>query len=91
MCYRSHRPTEQYLPCPDIRGLSGMTGTALMNLTDIGHAGKSAAYQRLLAQRDSSGVWVEYYERDGQPRTLLPCPHRETGMSIDAMMRYWLS
>lgn len=81
---------------PSVPGHPGFVGydpaLLLMNLTDIGHAGKSAAYQRLLAQRDSSGVWVEYYERDGKPRAHC-CRARtwETGMSIDAMMRYWLS
>lgn len=61
-----------------------------MNLSAISHPAGEAGYRRLLKQRDSTGVWVEYYMRDGQPE-----PHCsrartwETGVSIDAIMRYW--
>ncbi|MHB9033036.1 MAG: glucosidase family protein [Anaerolineae bacterium] len=79
---------------PSVIGYPGFVGydPALLaiNLTAIDHPLQDAAYQRLLAQRDRSGVWVEYYERNGQPKEHC-CRARtwETGMSIDAITRYW--
>jgi len=79
---------------PSVAGYPGFVGydpaLVLMNLTAINHPAADAAYQRLLSQRDRSGVWVEYYERDGQPKEHC-CRARpwETGMSIDALTRYW--
>ena len=61
-----------------------------MNLSAIIHPAGEAGYQRLLKQRDSTGVWVEYYSRDGQPDTHCSRARTwETGVSVDAIVRYW--
>ncbi len=79
---------------PSVAGYPGFVGydpaLVSMNLAAIKHPAQETAYRRLLAQRDRSGVWVEYYERSGQPKQHC-CRARpwETGMSVDAVVRYW--
>lgn len=61
-----------------------------MNLTAIIHPAVEDGYRRLLKERDSTGVWVEYYTRDGQPDAHCSRARTwETGVSIDAIVRYW--
>ncbi|NLV74837.1 MAG: hypothetical protein GXY52_09185 [Chloroflexi bacterium] len=79
---------------PSVPGIEGFVGydPALLSLTltHLAHPQSQAAYQRMMAQRDSIGVWVEYYQRDGQPKPYC-CRARtwETGVSIAALSAYW--
>jgi len=61
-------------------------GLLLYNLTEINHPLAAYVYEKMLAQLDPAGAWVEYYE-DGKPKG---CRYRpwESGINLEAAINF---
>ena len=62
-------------------------GMFLYALADTGNALAGEVYQRMMALRDNTGAWVEYYH-EGIPSGC-QCRPWESGINIEAAIRYW--
>ena len=61
-------------------------GMFLYALADCGDPLAADVYDRMMALRDDSGAWVEYYV-DGQPSGCR-CRPWESGINIEAAIKY---